>query len=155
MRISFVQCLLSMTEGRPLGHSTIDTPSDDVHLCIFDSYRRNSERSPGAWPWYDLVHVCQRWRGFPHCPRLYLTCESSKTEVEAMLNVWPALPLMQISCSAHIPISKIQIQTTLPAHWNTAIALLRSMLGGFNRFWLEKCMGIDAETVSCSEISSS
>jgi len=48
------------------------------------------------WPWYDLVHVCQRWRhivfAFPSYLDLRLKC-NSKTDVEAALDIWPRLPL--------------------------------------------------------------
>src|SRR5712691_6468675 len=70
--------------------------SDDVLLCIFDSYRR--KWSPDKlWLWDDLVHVCRRWRriifGCPRYLKLYLPC-ASKTDVLAMLDIWPALPLI-------------------------------------------------------------
>jgi len=100
----FLRRPLSATDGRCLGHSTIDTLSDDVLLCIFDSYRREVEedlslspaRSSWPWPGRDLVHVCRRWRriafGYPHYLKLYPSC-NSKPEVQAALNIWPALPL--------------------------------------------------------------
>jgi len=97
VKISIVRRLLSTVEGCHLvGHSTIDSLSDDVLLCIFDSYRRDSEWGLGMWPWDNLVHVCRRWRrivfAFPGYLDLRLRCKS-KTDVQATLDIWPTLPL--------------------------------------------------------------
>ena len=87
--------LLSTAEGYRSGHSTIDMLSDDELLCIFDSYRRQLDSD--IWPWADLVHVCRRWRriifGCPSYLKLYLICKS-KTDVQAMPDIWPVLPLI-------------------------------------------------------------
>jgi len=96
VKISFVQHLLSTAEGCHLGHSTIDGLSDDVLLCVFNSYRQDSESCLGMWPWGDLVHVCRRWRrivfAFPRYLDLRLRCRS-KTDAQATLDIWPRLPL--------------------------------------------------------------
>ena len=92
---NFCADLLSAAEGYLSGHSTIDMLSDDELLCIFDSYRRQLDLD--IWPWADLVHVCRRWRhiifGYPSYLKLYLICKS-KTNVQAMLDIWPVLPLI-------------------------------------------------------------
>ena len=98
----FLRCLVSIAEGCRSGHSPIDTLSDDVLLCIFDSYRRKCSRefvvSNGwaSWSWHKFVHVCRRWRriifAFPGYLDLRLGC-NSKTDVEAALDIWPALPV--------------------------------------------------------------
>lgn len=108
VKTSFVQHLLSTAEGCRLAHSTIDTLSDDVLLCIFDSCRRESFRKidsrngPDTWLWYDLVHVCRRWRcivfAFPGYLGLGLKCKS-KTHMQAALEIWPALPHSVCICA--------------------------------------------------------
>jgi len=146
VKISFVWRLLSTAECCHLGHSTINSLSDDVLLCIFDSYRRDSEWRPGpcAWPWDVLVHVCQRWRrivfAFPGYLDLHLRCKS-KTDVQAMLEIWPALPL-----HFHIILDSIKVDE------NDIIGTLEHrdrMAGinfqGFKRSQLEKCMALMQE----------
>src|SRR5712691_1266567 len=79
-----------------LGSLTIDKLSDDVLLCIFDSYRRISEKINGLWPWRVLVHTCRRWRNVvferPGHLNLRLVCKS-KTDMKAALDIWPDLPI--------------------------------------------------------------
>ena len=106
MNITILRHLLLLAEGCRLGYSAIDMLSDDVLLCVFDAYRQklpilgNFEflmvGVEHIWPWYDLVHVCRRWRhivfAFPSYLDLRLKCHS-KTDVEAAIDIWPALPL--------------------------------------------------------------
>ena len=87
-----------------LGHVTIDKLSDDVLLHIFDSYRcececkdeDEDENKYSAWWWHVLVHICERWRRIifasPHSLNLQLDCKS-KSDMEATLDIWPALPV--------------------------------------------------------------
>ena len=83
-----------------LGRSTIDKLSDDVLLCVFDSYRLESEEEEErehTWSWDVLVHTCRRWRnivfGHPGHLKLRLVCKS-KTDMNAALDIWPALPIV-------------------------------------------------------------
>ena len=140
MKISFVQHLLPTAEGCHLGHSTIDTLSDDALLCIFDSYRRDSE-SGGMWPWGDLVHVCQRWRriifAFPGCLDLRLGCKS-KTDVQAAIDIWPALPL---SISATLNVENTDEDDIIGAlEHRGRIAGIH--LRKFNHSQLKKCVAL-------------
>ena len=84
-------------DGYGLGSLTIDKISDDVLLCIFDSYRRESEKRGSTWPWHELVHICRRWRnlilGHTVHLNLQLVCKS-KTDLKTALDVWPALPIV-------------------------------------------------------------
>jgi hypothetical protein len=80
--------------------------SDDVLLCIFDSYRQifdfrreyvvHDGPVASTWPWHKFICVCRRWRriffAFPRYLNLHLRCES-KTAVQAVLDIWPGLPL--------------------------------------------------------------
>jgi hypothetical protein len=79
-----------------LGHLTIDALSDDILLCIFDSYQQESEEDDGAWPWHVLVHICRRWRrvifAFPAQLNLQPVCKSRR-DVKSAMDIWPALPI--------------------------------------------------------------
>ena len=79
-----------------LDRLTIDKVSDDVLLCIFDSYRRENEERDSTWPWHELVNICKRWRKlvFGHAGHLnlQLVCKS-KTDLKTALDIWPALPI--------------------------------------------------------------
>ena len=73
---------------------TIDTLADDVLLYVFDFYLAEA---PEVEAWHALVHVCQRWRMLvfrsPRSLNLRIAC-TNKTQVEDMLDVWPALPIV-------------------------------------------------------------
>ena len=77
----------------------IDILPDDVLLAIFDFYVKEDHRQftgKGIEAWESLVHVCQRWRsvvfGSPRHLNLRLLCTPGTPR--AMLDVWPALPLV-------------------------------------------------------------
>ena len=143
MKISFVQRLLSTAEGCHLGHSTIDSLSDDVLLCIFDSYRRDLECG-GMWPWGDLVHVCQRWRhvvfAYPGYLDLRLRCKS-KTDVRATLDIWPTLPLSIHAILYHKDVDEDDLIGALE-HRDRITGI---DLGGFKCSQLTKCMALMQE----------
>ena len=154
MKISLVRRLLSVQvstdEGCRLDHSSINTLSDDVLLCIFDSYRR--EWRPrldrilwAIWPWTDLVHVCRRWRRIvfasPRYLKLYLTCKS-KPDVQAALDIWPALPLDIHANFDDEGADEDDIIGTLKHHDRLA----RIQIEGFNRYRLEKCIALMKES---------
>ena len=140
VKISLVRRLLSTVEGCHLGHSTIDSLSDGVLLCIFDSYRQGSECGPGVWPWGDLVHVCRRWRRivltFPGYLDVRLMCKSKK-DVQAMLDIWPALPL-------HFRAILYENETDISAleHRDRMAGIY---LGRFDCSQLKKCMALMQE----------
>jgi hypothetical protein len=86
---------------------TIDDPSDDDLLAIFDFYVvRYQDRDPitfgdddtksEAESWQSLVHVCRRWRGIvfgsPRRLNLHLVY-IPEGFARKPLDVWPALPL--------------------------------------------------------------
>jgi hypothetical protein len=96
------KCVLRATSGTTsdscsLGISTIEPLSDDIILCVFDSYRQELEDSDGTWPWHVLTHICQRWRRIIFaCPvhlNLQLECKS-RTDAKAALDLWPTLPII-------------------------------------------------------------
>ena len=73
---------------------------DDVLICIFNLYREGSipdRRCRDPWPWQALVHVCQRWRHiiftWPLHLDVQLDCDTAKTYVAKLLDVWPPLPI--------------------------------------------------------------
>jgi len=73
---------------------TVGTLPDVPLLEIFNFYVDETGRSVG---WWKLVHVCQRWRYivFASQKRLRLQlCCTGDTPVRAVLDVWPALPLV-------------------------------------------------------------
>ena len=147
MNISLcVTCLtrLPTTEGRYLGHSTIDTLSDDVLLCIFDSYRRDSESRLGIWPWDDLVHICRRWRrivfAFPGYLDLHLRCRS-KTDAQEKLDIWPTLPLGIYSSLCDEGVDEDDIIGTLERR----DSITRTHLREFNHSQLKKCIALMQE----------
>ena len=97
-------CVLRATSGSSttsdscsLGFWKIETLPDDILLCIFDSYRQESEFKSGTWPWHVLAHVCQRWRhivfAFPVYLNLRLECKS-RTAAKAALDIRPSLPIV-------------------------------------------------------------
>ena len=130
--------LLSTAEGCHLGHSTIDSLSDNVLLCIFDFYRQGW--GPGMFPWDDLVHVCQRWRrvvfAFPGYLDVRLMCKSKK-DVQAMLDIWPALPL-----HFHAILYENETDTSALEHRDRMAGIY---LGGFDCSQLKKCMALMQE----------
>ncbi|KAI9431560.1 hypothetical protein H4582DRAFT_2062637 [Lactarius indigo] len=74
---------------------------DDVLLEVFDFYRMSGKslcptRIKTAWNWYELVHVCTRWRriifGSPRRLDLLLICTRG-TPVRRSLGCWPAFPI--------------------------------------------------------------
>jgi F-box-like len=77
-----------------VGQVTIDILPDDILLCIFYVYVNGPYKRE---EWRTLVHVCRRWRtlvfGSPHHLNLQLFC-SIRTPVLAMLDIWPALPIV-------------------------------------------------------------
>ncbi|KAI0291088.1 hypothetical protein BC826DRAFT_1152291 [Russula brevipes] len=82
-----------------LYQATIDKLPDDVLLDIFDFYLDNDNSAcerRNADEWFTLVHVCRRWRNVvfasPRRLNLALHCRA-KTQVRAMLDIWPALPM--------------------------------------------------------------
>ena len=97
--VRHVSCVASATavDIYSLGGLTIDKISDDVLLCIFDAYRRESEGRDSTWPWHVLVHICRKWRnlvfGRPGHLNLRLVCKS-KTDMKRALDIWPALPIV-------------------------------------------------------------
>lgn len=152
MKISFKRRLLSNSEGCRLGLSTIDTLSDDVLLCIFNSYRRTISCSQsfiisngwGIWPWHKLVHVCRRWRrlvfAYPVYLDLRLRCKS-KTHVQAALDLWPALSL---SIHATLGANVADEDDTIGAlEHRDRIAEIH--LRGLNHSQLEKCVALMQE----------
>jgi hypothetical protein len=77
-----------------VGQVTFDILPDDILLCIFYVYVNGPYKRE---EWRTLVHVCRRWRtlvfGSPHHLNLQLFC-SIRTPVLAMLDIWPALPIV-------------------------------------------------------------
>ena len=84
-------------------HDAISKLSDDVLLVIFRFYLEKAFVGGGrAYDgWYDLVHVCQRWRCLvfdsPGHLDLRLLC-SSRRPARELLDVWPALPIVVQDC---------------------------------------------------------
>jgi hypothetical protein len=90
---------------RCIAGQLIDVLPDEVLLEIFDFYVGKVKYVSifDGWEkeeiegWQSLVHVCRRWRSiiFGSTIRLNLRlfC-TSRTPVRAMLDVWPALPLL-------------------------------------------------------------
>ena len=85
---------------------SVDTPPDDVLLAIFDQYVNDDAQNltERERAWRSLVHVCRRWRrivfGSPRHLNLQLVCRDT-TPARDRLDVWPALPLIIRSYSAH------------------------------------------------------
>ena len=85
---------------------SVDTPPDDVLLAIFDQYVNDDAQNltERERAWRSLVHVCRRWRrivfGSPRHLNLQLVCRDT-TPARDTLDVWPALPLIIRSYSAH------------------------------------------------------
>ena len=123
-----------------LGSLTIDKLSDDVLLCIFDSYRRISEKINGSWPWHALVHTCRRWRNLvferPGHLNLRLVC-NSKTDVKAALDIWPALPIAIHATFKH-GVDEDDTIGVLEDRDRTVGITLRDL----NQSKLEKCLGL-------------
>jgi len=150
VKIYFVRRLVSIAEYCRSGHLPIDTLSDDVLLCIFDSYRLNFYCSQefvisngwGSWLWHKFVHVCRRWRcivfAFPVYLDLRLTCRS-KTDVERALDIWPVLPLSIEGDLAYEHLDHI-IDTL--EHRDRMAEI---HLGLFNRSQLKKCTALMQE----------
>jgi len=161
--MSFMWRLLSTAEGCRSGHSTIDMLPDDVLLCIFDSYRRIFDfrgeylgsAGPGIWPWHMFVHVCRRWRriffAFPCYLNLHLICKS-KTDVQATLDIWPALPLrIHANLYGQDADDGDEIAGALE-HRDHIVGIY---LQGFNRSQLKKCIALMQEpfpVLTCLEL---
>ncbi|KAI9437229.1 hypothetical protein H4582DRAFT_1958738 [Lactarius indigo] len=90
-------------QAQSKGHGyaiTINTLPDDVLLDIFDSCRQDHDprRFPftPVWRWYELVHVCRRWRqvvfGSPRRLDLHILCTNG-TRVRENLDCWPPFPI--------------------------------------------------------------
>ena len=79
---------------------TINMLSDDVLLEIFDSCRKghtvNGFYDTPVWRWYELVHVCQKWRQIvfdsPQRLDLQILCTYG-SPVRENLGCWPSFPL--------------------------------------------------------------
>ena len=117
--------------------------SDDVLLCIFDSYRRTFFFSnyPTTWPWHVYVHVCRRWQlvvfTFPGYLDLSLKCKS-KTHMQAVLDVWPALPHSICAILNDKDTDEDDVIGTL-GHRD---CMLGVFLQGSKRSQLEKCVAL-------------
>ena len=78
---------------------TISELPEEVLLEMFSFYL--GHRPDDEHAWYELVHVCRRWRclvfASPHRLRLRLVC-TDKRPVKEALDLWPDLP---ISICAH------------------------------------------------------
>jgi hypothetical protein len=81
---------------------------DDVLLEIFAFY---VDKASSVGGWYELVHVCQRWRYvvFASSRRLnlQLLC-GARTPVKGTLHVWPSLPIVVWYRGDYCPVARPQ-----------------------------------------------
>ena len=86
---------------RDVGLVTIDVLPDNVLLDIFDLCLDRVQNvvldRTMQYQWQRLAHVCRRWKDVvSQSPRrldLHVLC-TERTNVKAMVNAWPALPLI-------------------------------------------------------------